>query len=376
VSDTIRRTVAAGPVGARAGADALPGAAPSRPFTPHDAGLVASRSLVGLLRLSSLSFKLEVGQPSASWLDRGAGALVGSALSQGASGLGVVAVGPLSLALAVRCARVGLRLVVLVPGGGARSTPGRTDRTADQGWLSVLGAQLLTVDASPDQLSEAAPPILADAGLRPVGPDDPLLEAGLATLVDELAQAGLGDDLLALPELTGSEPGWLEAAAARLPALRPLPIDGLGVEPTPRPFAVVGRPDAARAGRPDALVGPAVAAADEGLRTVLRAPVSPREADAARRLLAREEGLLASRRGVAGLAALIRLLREDRGRRPRERRLSGVTSAVVVLTGEPDGVGGAPPVAPDDVAAGPVSLEAVRADLGRLLVEPPGPVPG
>jgi threonine synthase len=63
--------------------------------------------------------------------------------------------------------------------------------------------------------------------------------------------------------------------------------------------------------------------------------VSPREADAARALLAREEGLLVSQAGATGLAALIRAVREDRTRRPREQRLARRPEAVVVLAGSP-----------------------------------------
>jgi len=93
--------------------------------------------------------------------------------------------------------------------------------------------------------------------------------------------------------------------------------------------------------------------------------VSVREADAARRLLAREEGLLASRRGVAGLVALMRVR--------REKSFPKQASAVVMLINEVGGSEDGPPTALDeDLAGEPLSLDALRADARGALFRPPG----
>ena len=93
--------------------------------------------------------------------------------------------------------------------------------------------------------------------------------------------------------------------------------------------------------------------------------VTTREADAARRLLAREEGLLASRRGVAGLAALMRAA--------RAKALPPGGSALVLVASEVGGAGDGPPLAVDETPLGePVSPGELGARLRRAAVTPPG----
>src|SRR5205823_8655180 len=93
--------------------------------------------------------------------------------------------------------------------------------------------------------------------------------------------------------------------------------------------------------------------------------VTVREADAARRLLAREEGIVASRRGVAGLAALIRARREG--------RLAKIRSAVVLLANEIGGAADGPPLALEEVLDGePLPLDVLCANLRRATLSLPG----
>lgn len=341
-------------------------------FETSGTPLLSSRSLGRLLGLESFQFKVECWQPTGSWLDRSAVKLVAAALEEGRTGLCALGPDVWTLPLAVQCARAGLRFVVLEPtvpaAPGVVPGPGEADRSRVRRWLSALGARIVAVEARASALREAAPSAVERAGLRLVCPDDPLLQAGLSALVHEVGLVGRDEQLLAVPGLTGREEGWL-AATARRSASVPLPLSDLPSPPAGRPFAVVGVLQAQVPGASDRDQDPAEAA---DASRVLSVAVSPREADAARRLLAREEGLLVSQRGGAGLAGLVRAVREDRARRPRERRLQQVTSAIVVLTGDPLWAGGEPPPEPDSVRRRPIPLEALQADLARLLVEPPG----
>jgi threonine synthase len=335
--------------------------------------LTATRSLGRLLGLDSLYVKVESGQPTGSWLDRSAAAAVRSALGSGASGIGVVRAGVWAVPLAVECARAGLRLVVVEPaaspGGGDSQLDSPVD-TVERGWLAVLGARIVDVRADPGELLRAAPSIVSHAGLYPVTGSNPSLRTGLIEVIEEIERAGHERALLAVPNLAGQEFEWLTVAAAeRRTAAVPLPLDGLASSRTTCPFAIVGE----IASSPMARIDPTDGAAPEVWHDpVLAVTVRPREVEAARRLLAREEGLIVSRRGAAGFAALVRALRADRARRLRERRLRDVSSAVVVVTGEPLRAGDGPPAAADAVASRPVSLSELSVNLARLLVEPPG----
>jgi hypothetical protein len=334
--------------------------------------LTATRSLGRLLGLDSLYVKDESGQATGSWLDRSAAAAVRSALDRGASGIGVVGAGVWAVSLAVQCARSGLRLVVVEPGAGPGEVDGQPGSTLDaveRDWLLVLGAQIVDVRAEPGELLRVAPSIVRRAGLYPVTTSDLSLRTGLIEVIREIECAGHEGALLAVPSLTGQEFDWLTIAAAkRRPSAVPLPLDDLGPSRTTCPFAIVGE----IVSSPQVSCGPADGVTSEVQRdAVLTLPVTPREVEATRRVLAREEGLIVSRRGAAGFAALVRALRADRSRRLRERRLRHVSSAVVVVTGEPLRAGDGPPAAADAVASRPVSLLELSENLARLLIEPP-----
>lgn len=310
----------------------LPSAAPS------PSPLIASRSLGRLVGLETLLFKVECWQPTGSWLDRSAAAIVEAAVAEGRAGLCVVGLEPWTVPLAVCCARAGLRCVVL------EFTEENRQAAAECGWLTALGARTVAVMADGESLRRWAPVAADSAGLHLVLSGEPLLQSGLASAIQEVERAGYADAVLALPSVTGGEHGWLaETALMR------------------RRVAVLGR-----------LTEDIATSTSSADSFVLVNDISPREADAARRLLAREEGLLVSQRGATGFAGLVRALREDRAKRPRERRLRDAASAVVVLTGDPLRAGDGPPVPADAVAARPISLAELSSGLSRLLVEPPG----
>jgi hypothetical protein len=270
-------------------------------------------------------------------------------------------------------------LVVLAPvGDGTRMKAPAGDqpdpRSIDVAWLVALGARVVLVEASSDDLLLAGSAISADTGLRLGDPSHPLLRTGLEAVIRELGATGHADSLLAVPALIGCESAWLRSFAAerRSEAARPS-LGGVGSAGSEDIFGVVGDLVGAAASRSNlAFQGGCVAATGAIDDPVPVIAVTRRDAEAAQRLLAREEGLLTSRRGAAGLAALVRLLRDDRSRRPRERRLPQAASAVTVLTSDWPGIGDGPPLALDDIPIRPVSLAALVAYPRRVLVEPPG----
>lgn len=291
-----------------------------------------------MIGLESLQFKVECWQPTGSWLDRSAVTIVEAAIAEGRTGLCTIGIEPWTVPLAIRCVQTGLRCVVLEPAEADAA------ESAERGWLTALGARTLVISAGHQLLRSQAPAAVAGAGLGLVSPDDPLLQAGLASVVHEVGLAGGADAVLAVPNVAGWEHAWLSATALMR-----------------RRLAVVGRlteQDGANACPDDSFV--------------LSVGISPREADAARRLLAHEEGLLVSRRGATGLAGLVRALREDRAKRPRERRLREVRGAVVVLTGDPLRADDGPPEQADAIATRSVALSELSSGLARLLIEPPG----
>jgi threonine synthase len=328
-----------------------------RPFAQLDTPLLPSRSLGVLLGLGALAFKLESLQPTGSWLDREAASLVTQAIADGSTGLCLVGHPALALPLAAQCARTGLRLVVLSPSRGPAVT-----RSAD-GWLSALGACHLVVDGEPTELCAVAPVIAERASLMLVDGGAAGRGTGLQAVTSEVNAAGRAGAVLAVPALSGREPAALAALAERRPSAIPLPFDGLASASTERAhgsFGIVGYLGGLAgswAASPDGTGAPG--------QGVISVTVTAREVDAARRLLAREEGLLVSRTGAAALAALVRAVREDRRRGPREQRLPRDLSAVVVVTGDPPGGDGPAPSA-DAAPARIVSLATLVAEAGRI----------
>ena len=320
---------------------------------------IAARSLGRLLGIETLTFKLESVQPTGSWLDRSAAVVVREAAGCGWTGLGVVGLGAPTVSLAVQCARAGLRMVVLMPFASGCVPIAHPGVGAGALWLDALGVQFVAVDAAEPDVHLTAPASFRQAGLLPVPPDAPMLGAGLLEVLGEVDSAGNHDSLLAVPALTGHEAPWLRTAADARAGTMPLPLDGVAASSQSRAFAILGTLGG---------VGNESAPGDP----VMTMAVSEREADAARRLLAREEGILASRQGAVAFAAFVRALREDRAKRPRERRLREVKSVVAIVTGDAPGSGDAPQSAADRVPGRVVRLDDLAGGLTRVLAAPPG----
>jgi hypothetical protein len=235
----------------------------------------------------------------------------------------------------------------------------------DHRWLATLGARVLLTDAPRPDLEAAAPAIAVSAGLRLVARDD------LAAVQGRYAAA-------AGPPATmpGSDATTLHVAAAR-------PGRALGailaeIERSARATMLalpgLGDGDLGTAPNLEAIVGSLEPfdPSELGDPAVLPVVVSAREADAARSLLAREEGWLVSRSGAAGLAALLLVLREDRQRRPRERRLAKDRPMVVTLADGAAEDSDGPPSSADRVTDRRVSRAELAGAVRALLVEPPG----
>ena len=324
--------------------------------------LVPSRSLGPLLGLRSLWFSLDSQAQAGSWLDRAAALIAGGAV--GRRGLATVGPTPLGPALALQAARQGLLTLLFLPA----DAPG----TPDVQWAVACGARLVRVAGDEATLRATLAERAPAADLEYVDPNDPRLGAALdgafAEVERELAGAPL--DVLAVPILLGSESGWLadgetrwaglvvagslaphRAIAGPHPPSPSLPQAGEGGDTSPSPSQWGG-------GRG---VGSARGLGGGGYSI----SVSIRQADAARRLLAREEGLLASRRGVAGLAALMRVR--------RDKSFPKQASAVVALANDIGGSGDGPPLAlEEDLLGEPLTLDALRDDARGVLFRPPG----
>jgi hypothetical protein len=223
--------------------------------------------------------------------------------------------------------------------------PASAPVTPDLAWSVALGARMTRVACGGPALAVTLTDVARAARFVPVVRDDDRLQAGLVLAARE-AEEQMGADLveaLAVARLLGSEGAWLAASPEAGPAIVEgcLPGDESGERRCSDEQANGG----------------------ERLTPV---SVTMREVDAARRLLAREEGVIASRRGAAGLAALIRARRT--GRLPKLR------SAVVLVANELGGTADGVPLALEETLDGrPVTLEDVCDDLRRAtLLPPPG----
>lgn len=310
--------------------------------------LLPARRLRRLLRLTELLLEVpacSVSTTPGPWVEDGRDA-------------GLLAVGtePATMRLALAAARAGTTLVVLMPAGA--------ERTVATSWVKAIGARLLPVDVTAEELQAVAPGIATDAGMRLIDATGP----GVVTLNRESAIRERGHAyVLAGPRHLLS-----------VPAPKPIALPLLSAEPTARrsrrqrlPISTILGVEAAEIG--DAALGleQVPEPSPDGLLTV---PVTPREAEAARRLLAREEGLLVSRRGALGLAAsVIAVTRGD-----PIRRLPRTSRVILRLGDEAEALSQGPPLAADEaVTVSPMSLDALQDSLRRaLLMAPDSRTPG
>ena len=172
-------------------------------------------------------------------------------------------------------------------------------------------------------------------------------------MLGELSIERHDDALIALPDLVGREAAWLAETPQDGRSAIPLPLDGLGFADDRRVHGVVGSLSV-------------VAATSASVGGVIQRPVTRREATAAQRLLAREEGIVTSITGAVGLAALIRVVQDDRRTPIRERRIPRGISAVVVITCDLEVAGSLMPA--DALPRRAVSLLEVQTGLARMLV--------
>ncbi len=280
-------------------------------FTP----LIRSRHLGRQLGLENLYFKFEGTNPTGSFKDRGMVVAVAKALEEGARGVVCASTGNTSASAAAYAACAGLPAVVVVPAGGI--APGKLLQAV------AYGAQVFAINGTFDRALEAAVELSARANLRLVNSLNPHRLAGQKTAAFEIVDE-LGDspDYLFLPvgnagNISAYWLGFKEYRAAgrttKLPRLAGFQAAGaapivLG-RPVPKPETVAS---AIRIGHP-ANWDSAVRARDES-GGVIEA-VTDDEILAARRLLAKLEGLFvepASAAGVAGLVKFRSLVQDPR----------------------------------------------------------------
>jgi threonine synthase len=313
--------------------------------------LLPSRSLGRLLGLATLWFKADGSQPSGSWADRGVARAIAAARRADAAGLIALGGGPLGSALALAAARAALRLLIVLPDGEPASD--------DDAWAVALGAHPIRVASDRAGLEECLPALAREADLWPIVPRAAELRDGLLDAIREAVNQRSDQpvDVVAVALLLGSEGHWL--TPVMLPTIpEPEPVTSRRRRRARRPtsgIVLAGRYDGSTVAVPPDYDGP----------QPWDIAITAREADAARRMLAREEGLLASRRGVAGLAALMRAA--------RAKALPQGGSALVMLANEIGGAGDGPPLAVDEAPRrAPLPLADVAASLRRAAVMPPG----
>ena len=322
--------------------------------------LLRSAALGPLLRLERLAFKLESANPTGSWVDRGTVALIQHAREAGVRRAAVLADGGLAVSAARYAARASIGVTVvaadergLAPdaapveressetgSAGANLHPVRSEGAALASTASRevalaigAGARLVEVRARPSMLAAALRRAAGENGMMLVEPEHPVWAAGLRTLAFELAgpENGPSPDLVVIASGTGHEG---QALAAGFRAWRRAGL----ADREPAVLAVRLGPTSS----PNGLV------------------VDARDAGAARRLLAEEEGIAASPASAAALAGVVRLSRAG--------EIAPGARVVVVLADEHRGLGA--PAAADPHQVGRVTSGVAPGDLARVLARP------
>lgn len=247
------------------------------------------------------------------------------------------------------------------PRRSARSP--RSDRTFVPAAEVVDAARGRTMVASGTALiaSRSLGPLLRLAALhfkvesgQYIGRDDTVARAGFRDLLAGLSNVMEAGCVRAFGDHTGRVADWLVESVPDKQLSLPLLLDGMHPAKEQRVHAVVGSLECT--------AGPA-----RYVGGVIRQPVSAREAGAAQRLLAGEEGIDSSLSGAVGLAALIRAVQDDRRMPLRERRLPRELSAVVVVTLELTNESG-PASAAEKQPARVVSQAEAQSTLANVFV--------
>lgn len=164
--------------------------------------------------------KMETAQPCGSFKLRGVGLACETHVARGAQRLVSSSGGNAGLAVAYAGRKLGVPVVVVVP----ETTPARAREL-----LQLEGAQVQVVGASWQEANAHAQSLMGarDAFIHPF--DDPLLWQGHASLVDEVAQAGLVPDAVVLSVgggglLSGVAQGMQRNGWGRCPSSRWKPM--------------------------------------------------------------------------------------------------------------------------------------------------------
>ena len=249
--------------------------------------------------------KVEAGNPTGSFKDRGMTVAVSAALGRGATAVICASTGNTSASAAAYAAKAGLTCAVLVPRGNIAL--GKLAQAL------VHGARLLQVDGNFDDCLELVRKLAVDYPVALVNSVNPDRLEGQKTAAFEIVDA-LGDapDAHCLPvgnagNISAYWKGYTEYVTLRRAthAPRMLGFQASGAAPI-----VAGRPVAApttiataiRIGNP-ASWGLAEAARDESGGLI--DSVTDRQILAAYRLLARKEGVFAELASAAGVAGLL-----------------------------------------------------------------------
>ncbi len=249
--------------------------------------------------------KVEAGNPTGSFKDRGMTVAVSAALGRGATAVICASTGNTSASAAAYAAKAGLTCAVLVPRGNIAL--GKLAQAL------VHGARLLQVDGNFDDCLELVRKLAVDYPVALVNSVNPDRLEGQKTAAFEIVEA-LGDapDAHCLPvgnagNISAYWKGYTEYVALRRAthAPRMLGFQASGAAPI-----VAGRPvtapatiaTAIRIGNP-ASWGLAEAARDESGGLI--GSVTDRQILAAYRLLARKEGVFAELASAAGVAGLL-----------------------------------------------------------------------
>jgi threonine synthase len=290
-----------------------------------DTPLVRSVRLEAEAGCAALYFKLESCNPSGSFKDRGMVVAVAKAVEAGARSVLCASTGNTSASAAAYAAHCGLQAFVIVPHG--RIAEGKLAQTC------AHGGRVIAVEGSFDDALRLAREVAQRHPIALVNSINPHRIEGQKTaafeIVDELGDA---PDVLCLPvgnagNITAYWRGFVEyyqrEAAARKPRLWGFQAAGaapivLG-KPVPEPATVAS---AIRIGNPASWQS-AVAARDESGGRI--DAVTDEEILAAYRRLAQEEGIFCEPASAAGVAGLLKRVRDGAD-------LSGQT-VVCVITG-------------------------------------------
>jgi threonine synthase len=188
--------------------------------------IIAARTPKIVPHAGRLLLKVETGNPSGSFKDRGSALVLTGAVNSGCSRVAIASTGNAAASTAAYAARLGLQLAVIVP--GSSETPKLWQVTA-------CGGVVRKVEGGFDAAERVYNELTAD-GWYPAGSDNPLRTEGTKTLAFEIHEQleGTGPDRVIAPIGTGSlivglYRGYLEIAASG--GIAELPrIDGVQME--------------------------------------------------------------------------------------------------------------------------------------------------